>query len=66
MVHTCIADYIIALSGGFAPQETKSVEVDVVQRVYSPALTVSERAALSAFVNDMLAWCTRDIILHLQ
>lgn len=46
----------------YAPQEAKTVEVDVVQKMHSPVLTGAERAALSEVVNDMLAWCTRDIL----
>lgn len=46
----------------YAPQETKAVEVTVVQKMYSSLLTGAERAALSEVVNDMLMWCTRDIM----
>lgn len=45
-----------------APQETKAVEVDVVQKTYSSVLTGAEREALSEVVNDMLMWCTRGIL----
>lgn len=38
------------------------VDVDLVQRLNSPKLTDEERAVFSTFVNDMLRWCTDDIL----
>lgn len=38
------------------------VNVDVVQRQKTTRLTERERTVVSAFVDDMLEWCTDDVL----
>lgn len=48
------------------PKESNTVNVDVVQREKIARLTKWERAAVSAFADDMLDWCTNDILRTTQ
>ncbi|CAN0437194.1 unnamed protein product [Ectocarpus sp. 12 AP-2014] len=47
-------------------KESNTVDVDIVQREKIARLTKWERVAVSAFADDMLDWCTNDILRTTQ
>lgn len=42
------------------------MDVDVVQRQKTSRLTERERAVVSAFGNDLLKWCTDDVLRSMK
>lgn len=40
--------------------------MDVVQRQKTGRLTERERAVVSAFGNDLLKWCTNDVLRSME